>query len=296
LTAGKYHPAISLYNGASVTVNFGPDFLFSPPRGAKGYFDCVDELLHWGPVLEEYKAAKEGRLEEFRANRDSSSPKKFENPEHPTFSPRTPGLHAKTTTERVVITSEPRSAMPPTPSLGVVENLEQSPALRAGAFSSFYTNLLRKSGESPFSKHQAIIVEEMPATKEALNPKAPASKVNDVEMKSLDVPAKSAPAEGKEAKLETKPKVLAKMPVNVPVADHEVKVEKQKATSEKVTIKAIGSKQVEKTIKAIEDTEMSDQSSSVADRLAILHQNLFDELRHVSGKCAWCSTKKVLLG
>ncbi len=30
LYLGKYYPAISLFNGASVTVNFGPDLIFAP--------------------------------------------------------------------------------------------------------------------------------------------------------------------------------------------------------------------------------------------------------------------------
>lgn len=57
---GKYHPAISLFNGASVTVNFGPDFLFNPPKGSQA-FCLVEDLTQWGPILEEYKAIREGR-------------------------------------------------------------------------------------------------------------------------------------------------------------------------------------------------------------------------------------------
>jgi hypothetical protein len=59
LTQGKYHPAISLFNGANVTVNFGPNFLFNPPKGAEG-FCVVEELTQWGPILEEYKAIRDG--------------------------------------------------------------------------------------------------------------------------------------------------------------------------------------------------------------------------------------------
>jgi Set1/Ash2 histone methyltransferase complex subunit ASH2 len=32
ISAGEYAPAVSLYMGAAVTVNFGPDFLY-PPHG-----------------------------------------------------------------------------------------------------------------------------------------------------------------------------------------------------------------------------------------------------------------------
>lgn len=54
LRLGKYHPCISLYNGASITVNFGPDFLFNPPKGAKGFF-AAEDLPQWGPALEAYR-------------------------------------------------------------------------------------------------------------------------------------------------------------------------------------------------------------------------------------------------
>lgn len=35
--AEHYYPAISLYKAATATANFGPDFKFPPPAGAKPY-------------------------------------------------------------------------------------------------------------------------------------------------------------------------------------------------------------------------------------------------------------------
>ncbi|KAI9013135.1 hypothetical protein BC832DRAFT_590094 [Gaertneriomyces semiglobifer] len=41
LNRGKYHPAISCYNGGSATVNFGPDFKYPIPDGFKGFHEVV---------------------------------------------------------------------------------------------------------------------------------------------------------------------------------------------------------------------------------------------------------------
>jgi hypothetical protein len=43
---GKYHPAISCFQGASVTVNFGPTFQFEPPAGTKPYSE-VAQVIKW---------------------------------------------------------------------------------------------------------------------------------------------------------------------------------------------------------------------------------------------------------
>ncbi|KAJ3276318.1 Set1/Ash2 histone methyltransferase complex subunit ASH2 [Terramyces sp. JEL0728] len=54
LYLGKYHPTISLYKGASVTVNFGPSFAHQPPPNCKGFHEC-QKLPQWVDVLENYK-------------------------------------------------------------------------------------------------------------------------------------------------------------------------------------------------------------------------------------------------
>ncbi|KAJ3322952.1 Set1/Ash2 histone methyltransferase complex subunit ASH2 [Boothiomyces sp. JEL0866] len=54
LYLGKYHPTVSLYKGASVTVNFGPNFAHQPPANCKGYHEA-QSLPQWIDVLETYK-------------------------------------------------------------------------------------------------------------------------------------------------------------------------------------------------------------------------------------------------
>ncbi|KAJ3326560.1 transcription factor, contains a PHD finger motif, partial [Blyttiomyces sp. JEL0837] len=46
LYAGKYHAAVSSYKGGSVNVNFGPNFAYSPPAGARPYCE-VSEVVAW---------------------------------------------------------------------------------------------------------------------------------------------------------------------------------------------------------------------------------------------------------
>lgn len=45
LLLGKYYPTVSVYNGAKVEFNFGPDFIFPPPNNFK-----IDEDLYV-PIL-----------------------------------------------------------------------------------------------------------------------------------------------------------------------------------------------------------------------------------------------------
>ncbi|KAJ3309206.1 Set1/Ash2 histone methyltransferase complex subunit ASH2 [Boothiomyces sp. JEL0838] len=54
LYLGKYHPTVSLYKGASVTVNFGPNFAHQPPPNCKGFHEA-QQLPQWVDVLENYK-------------------------------------------------------------------------------------------------------------------------------------------------------------------------------------------------------------------------------------------------
>ena len=56
----KYHPAISLYNSAQVTCNFGPDLKFLP-EGFQAYCDAKLIPL-WAPLLQAIKSAKSERL------------------------------------------------------------------------------------------------------------------------------------------------------------------------------------------------------------------------------------------
>ncbi|KAI8590816.1 hypothetical protein BDZ88DRAFT_78891 [Geranomyces variabilis] len=48
---GKYHPAISLYRGASVTLNFGPDFRFPLPEGYRPMSES-NELPGWAEIAD----------------------------------------------------------------------------------------------------------------------------------------------------------------------------------------------------------------------------------------------------
>ncbi|KAJ3049609.1 hypothetical protein HK097_009428, partial [Rhizophlyctis rosea] len=50
---GKYHPAISCFHGCSVTVNFGPDFRYPIPEGARAM--CDANML---PLWEEIREGK----------------------------------------------------------------------------------------------------------------------------------------------------------------------------------------------------------------------------------------------
>ncbi len=58
LHLGKYHPAISLYNGASATVNFGPELMYPPLDTAKP-FALVRDLDSWEESVEKHRAALE---------------------------------------------------------------------------------------------------------------------------------------------------------------------------------------------------------------------------------------------
>nr|KAJ3421368.1 Set1/Ash2 histone methyltransferase complex subunit ASH2 [Polyrhizophydium stewartii] len=51
LYQGKYHPAVSLFGGAAVSINFGPKFAFSPPEGAKPFSEVVS-LGSWAEARE----------------------------------------------------------------------------------------------------------------------------------------------------------------------------------------------------------------------------------------------------
>ncbi|KAJ3301581.1 Set1/Ash2 histone methyltransferase complex subunit ASH2 [Kappamyces sp. JEL0829] len=54
LNMGKYHPAISLFNGASATVNFGPDFIF-PPLDAAQPFCRIRDVPTWEEAMYNHK-------------------------------------------------------------------------------------------------------------------------------------------------------------------------------------------------------------------------------------------------
>ncbi|KAJ3181004.1 Set1/Ash2 histone methyltransferase complex subunit ASH2 [Geranomyces variabilis] len=52
LPRGKYHPAISLYRGASVTLNFGPEFRFPLPAGGYRPLSESNELPRWAEIAD----------------------------------------------------------------------------------------------------------------------------------------------------------------------------------------------------------------------------------------------------
>ena len=65
LYEGKYHPAISLYNGATATVNFGPNFEFQPPKDVRPFSE-VENLSEWKLLLVEMKRKRDERDEMVR--------------------------------------------------------------------------------------------------------------------------------------------------------------------------------------------------------------------------------------
>lgn len=58
LNLGKYHPAVSFFNGSSGTFNFGPEFIYPPLNDAYGMYR-VYELDTWEETLEKFRIANE---------------------------------------------------------------------------------------------------------------------------------------------------------------------------------------------------------------------------------------------
>ncbi|KAJ3163575.1 transcription factor, contains a PHD finger motif [Geranomyces michiganensis] len=58
---GKYHPAISLYRGASVTLNFGPEFRYAPPEGYRP-LSASNDLAWWSEIAGAAEKAAESTI------------------------------------------------------------------------------------------------------------------------------------------------------------------------------------------------------------------------------------------